>query len=146
MISKEESSPVSNAASSSAPSNKVHENESKVISAMMAFTFLFAPVKDGLGPLVSVFLVVVKGWTPGEAGLIWFLRDGTALFSSPFVGAFVDRSRQKRLLLLASTAFSAVAASAVIWTDDLAVLAATSIIAGMAASLIQPAKSAVSST
>ena len=111
----------------------------------MAFTFLFAPVKDG-GPLVSVFLVVVKGWTPGEAGLIWFLRDGAALFSSPFVGAFVDRSRQKRLLLLASTAFSAVAASAVIWTDDLAVLVATSIIAGMAASLIQPAKSAVSST
>lgn len=131
------------------PANKANEkpnddiNETKVISLMMAFTFFLASVKDGLGPLVSVYLVVSKGWTPGEAGLVWFARDGASLICGLFIGTIVDRSEHKRVLLLAATVISAVTATSFAWTENVAILIAMSIIAGAAASLIQPAKSAL---
>jgi len=118
-------------------------NEKKVISLMLAFTFFLASVKDGLGPIVSVYLVVSKGWTPGKAGIVWFARDGSALICSLFIGAIVDRSERKRILLLAATAISAATATSFAWTQNFAILIAMSIIAGAASSLIQPAKTAL---
>ena len=49
--------------------NQNHET-TVVLQFVMVYTFFFASIRDGLAPLLSVFLGVVKGWTPGAAGLI----------------------------------------------------------------------------
>ena len=114
-----------------------------ILRLMMVYTFLLASFKDGFGPLVSVYLVVSKGWSPGTAGIIWFVRDFSALIFSSFVGVIIDKLEHKRILLVGATAISALASTCIVWTQNFAILCTTSFIAGAAISFIQPAKTAM---
>lgn len=114
-----------------------------ILHLLMLYTFLSATFKDGFGPLVSVYLVVSQGWSPGKAGILWFIRDASALVFSSFVGAFIDKVNRKRLLLVGATITSSIAATSIAWTQNFSILCGTSFIGGAAISLIQPAKTAM---
>jgi len=114
-----------------------------VLRLLLSFNFFFAPVRDGLAPLVSVFLVAVKGWDPGAAGVIWFTRDVSAILCQTFVGGFVDVSEHKRALLVLATLIASVAAVSVAWTQNFGFLVVKSIFEGVATCFVQPCKNAM---
>lgn len=138
---KEESADDKNDDGSEVINDNKHQKQIRIILRLVyAFTFFLAPVKDGLAPLVSVFLVVAKGWTPGKAGLIWFIRDMCSIVANPFVGAVVDTTIRKRFLLIVVTAITTLTACMIIWTQNFAILCVKSVIEGITTTFIQPLK------
>jgi len=116
---------------------------SLILRLLLCFNFMIAPVKDGLAPLVSVYLVAAKGWDAGRAGVIWFARDGSALLSQTFVGGFVDGSEHKRLLLILATFTAGLAASSIAFSQNFIFLIMKSIVEGVAICFIVPCKNSL---
>ncbi len=114
-----------------------------ILRLLRCFNFLTAPIRDGLGPLVSVYLVAEKGWDAGRAGIIWFTRDTTALLCQTFVGGFVDGFEKKRLLLFLATASASIAVSSMVFSQNFGFLIVKSIVEGVAFCFIQPCKNSV---
>ena len=123
--------------------SKEKEKISTVLRLLLCYNFFIAPVKDGLAPLVSVYLVAEKGWDAGSAGIIWFARDVSTLVCQMFVGAFVDSFERKRLLLMLATAATSVAATSMVFNQSFAFLLVKSIIEGVATCFITPCKNGV---
>eukprot|EP00985_Skeletonema_marinoi_P008447 scaffold3842_cov150-Skeletonema_marinoi.AAC.1 len=122
---------------------KVNDQITTILRLILCFNFLIAPVKDGLAPLVSVYLVAEKGWDAGRAGIIWFTRDISALLCQTCVGGFVDGFENKRLLLILATASASIAASSMVFTQNFAFLIMKSIVEGVATCFITPCKNSV---
>ena len=107
------------------------------------FNFFGTVVKDGLAPFVSVYLVTTLGWTPGEAGVVWFAREMGKLAAQAPAGHLVDRTTWKRTLLVLSSLFATVPAASIIWWNSLAWMIAKAVVEGIASAIIEPAKAAV---
>jgi len=109
-------------------------NVRKVIRLWLAFNFFIAPIKDGLNPFVSVYLVTCAGLTPGVAGLIWFLRDIAMMCAQFPMGALVDYSTNKKGLILICTFMCTFAPLTIIFTNNVPILIVKTIIEGFASS------------
>ena len=62
--------------------------------------FLVADVRGGLGPYVVVYLVAHRGWTPTAVGLVTTVGGWLGLAAQTPIGAWLDRTNQKRGALL----------------------------------------------
>ena len=97
------------------PNAESHFKEvASILHLLLCFNFFFAPVNDGLAPLVSVFLVVGKDWDTGSVGVVWFARDIAALTCQTFAGALVDRSEHKKLPFALATVAASNAATSIV--------------------------------
>lgn len=79
--------------------------ENAMAILLKVFLFLQSITFNGLGTTVNIYLVVIKGWTPLKASWIWFTRDIVCLFGTTPVGAFVDRTKNKKTLLFVAVSF-----------------------------------------
>ena len=122
---------------------KVKDQIRTILRLILCFNFLIAPVKDGLAPLVSVYLVAEKGWDAGRAGIIWFARDISVVLCQTCVGGIIDGSENKRLLLFLATASASIAACSIVFTQNFAFLIIKSIVEGVAICFITPCKNSV---
>ena len=122
---------------------KAKDQIETILRLLLCFNFLTAPVRDGLAPLVSVYLVAEKGWDAGRAGIIWFARDVSALLCQTCVGGFVDGFENKRLLLILATASASIAASSMAFSQNFVFLILKSIVEGVAICFITPCKNSV---
>lgn len=111
-----------------------HESEKKVLYLWCAHTFFFAPIKDGLGPFLSVYLVAFAGFSPGAAGLLWFIKDMSRMVAHVPMGALCDKTTSKKGLIVIFTLLSTLTPLIVIWTRNYPILIAKSIVEGIAAS------------
>ena len=105
--------------------------------------FFGTVVKDGLAPFVSVYLVTTLGWSPGQAGVVWFAREMGKLVAQAPAGHIVDRTAWKRTLLAFSALLATVPAATIIWWNSLSWMVAKAVIEGIASAIIEPAKAAV---
>jgi MFS family permease len=128
---------------SSSPSRQEDNNVKMVSCLLLVFNFFFAPVKDGLGVLVSVFLVASKGWDPGTAGVIWFTRDVSTMVCQTFVGSYVDSSERKRAILFFASVIASLTGISVAWTQNFPFLVVKSIFEGAAICFVNPCKFAL---
>jgi len=111
-----------------------HESEKKVLYLWCAHTFFFAPIKDGLGPFLSVYLVAFAGFSPGAAGLLWFIKDISRMVAHVPMGALCDKTTSKKGIIVIFTLLSTLTPLIVIWTRNYPILIAKSIVEGIAAS------------
>mmetsp|Transcript_49572 Transcript_49572/g.59687 ORF Transcript_49572/g.59687 Transcript_49572/m.59687 type:complete len:514 (-) Transcript_49572:89-1630(-) len=74
------------------------ENEMAV--ALKVFLFLQMSTSNGLSNFVNVYLVVINGWSPLKAGWIRFTTDFLCLILQLFVGASMDKTKNKKLFLV----------------------------------------------
>ncbi len=118
-------------------------NISTILRLMLCFNFFIAPVKDGLAPLVSVYLVAENGWDAGSAGIIWFVRDISTLLCQMFAGAFVDSFEHKQTLLVLATASASIAATSMVFSQNFTFLVVKSIIEGVSTCFLTPCKNSV---
>jgi len=121
------------------PKNKdnpraTNSNVRKVIRLWFAFNFFVAPIRDGLNPFISVYLVTVAGLSPGIAGLIWFIRDMAMFFSQVPFGVLVDSSANKKCIIFLCTSVCIFTPMAIIWSNNVPILIVKTILEGIASS------------
>src|SRR6266700_6135460 len=80
--------------------------------ALNALNFFMADVRDGFGPFLGVVLQG-KGWPPAEIGLVMTIGGYAGMSTTTPLGAFVDATKAKRGLMIAS-ALAIITASTVI--------------------------------
>lgn len=68
---------------------------------LMAMSFFMGDVQQGLGPFLGVFLQE-QGWRPGLRGTVTTVGGVVALAAYAPLGAFIDHSRHKRWIVMAS--------------------------------------------
>lgn len=109
------------------------ENSMSVL--LKIFLFVMSSLKTMEG-FVSVYLVVVNKWTPLKASWIRFTRDMFCLIVQPFLGHYIDETRDKKLLLVVCGVVPIVAGIIMMTTTNFIALIFKGILDGMEKSLL----------
>jgi predicted MFS family arabinose efflux permease len=108
------------------------------LNALNALNFFMADVRDGLGPFLGVFLQE-RGWSPSEIGMVMTIGGLAGMAAAAPLGAFVDSTKAKRGMLVASAIAIIVASMAILAIPTFAATAASQIATGIAAAAVGPA-------
>jgi MFS family permease len=92
--------------------------------------FLLADVRGGLGAYVNVYLLTEARWSQATIGAVLTVSGLTGIMLHPLVGAWIDKMRGKRALLIASTIVLSVCGLAVVWSPTIPVVLADDINGG----------------
>lgn len=119
----------------------------RIHRALDGLNFFLADVRDGLGPYLAIYLLAVRGpeqgWNPATIGFVITLAGLIGLAAQTPVGAFIDRSRHKRAVVI--TAAVAVTLSCIVlpFITDFRAVAATQSLAAIAGTVFPPALAAI---
>jgi MFS family permease len=69
--------------------------------ALDLLNFFLADVRDGLGPYLSIYLLLTHHWDQASIGFVMGVGGIAAIVAQTPVGAFVDRTTAKRALVIA---------------------------------------------
>ena len=105
--------------------------------------FFVADVRDGLGPYLAIYLLAVHHWRPDSIGLVMTLSGLAALAAQTPAGALVDRTPNKRALLMAAAILVTLACMAVLVNASFAWVTFTQSLAGVASSVFAPLIAAI---
>ena len=89
--------------------------------------FLLADVRGGLGAYVNVYLLTGALWSQATIGAVLTVSGLTGIMLHPSVGAWIDKTRGKRALLIASTVALSVCGLAIVWAPTIPVVLAADI-------------------
>ena len=112
-----------------------------------ALNFFLADVRDGLGPYLAIYLIAVRGpshgWNEATTGLVMTIAGFAGLIAQTPVGALVDKTRHKRVIVIAGAL--AVTASCLVlpFISNFYLVSATQSIAGIAGAIFAPAIAAI---
>jgi MFS-type transporter involved in bile tolerance (Atg22 family) len=84
--------------------------------------FLLADVRGGLGAYVNVYLLTDARWSQATIGAVLTVSGLTGIMPHPLVGAWIDKTRRKRALLIASTIVLSVCGLTVVWAPTIPVV------------------------
>jgi predicted MFS family arabinose efflux permease len=82
-------------------------------TSLDALNFLLADVRGALGPYLNVFLVTNQHWSQASVGLVTLVGGWLGLVLQPFVGAVIDITRAKGVLIVVALFVLAVGATAI---------------------------------
>jgi predicted MFS family arabinose efflux permease len=111
---------------------------SRSLAALLALNFLMSDVRDGLGPFLGV-LLQSHGWSPGGIGLVMTLGGLIGLAAAAPLGALVDATPAKRLVIGLACIGVTLACAANFLHPTFPVVAAAQAVAGVAGAAIMPA-------
>lgn len=80
--------------------------------ALDAAAFCLADVADGLGPFLVIYFTSQRHWSAGEAGTAMSLMLLGTVLSQTFIGAWIDRTRSKRMAVAVAAVFVAMSSIA----------------------------------
>lgn len=70
--------------------------------ALDAANFFLADVRDGLGPYLAIYLLTEQKWNEAQIGLVMSIAGFAGILAQTPAGALVDRTRAKRLVMVAA--------------------------------------------
>jgi MFS family permease len=70
--------------------------------ALDAANFFLADVRDGLGPYLAIYLLTEQKWNEAQIGLVMSIAGFAGILAQTPAGALVDRTRAKRLMMVAA--------------------------------------------
>ena len=112
-----------------------------------ALNFFLADVRDGLGPYLAIYLIAVRGpsqgWNEATAGLVMTIAGIAGLIAQTPAGALIDRSRSKRMIVIAGAVAVTLSCLALPFVSNFYVVAATQSVAGIAGAVFPPALAAI---
>lgn len=112
--------------------------------ALDALNVFLADVRDGLGPFLAIYLTSERRWSPDRVGIAMAaMLVGTVLAQTP-IGAFIDRTRRKRLAVALGAVVVAIGCVAMVAWPVFAVIVTSQAVIGAAAALFGPAVAAIS--
>jgi hypothetical protein len=89
------------------PAHETSAQHSPPKSALDALNFFLADVRDGLGPYIAIYLLVVSGpshgWNEATVGMVLTIAGIIGLLSQTPAGGLIDRTRNKpRVVIVAA--------------------------------------------
>ena len=112
------------------------------IRALQASNFFLADVQTGLGPFLAAYLAAA-GWNPGRVGVVLTLGGIITVALQTPAGAFVDRARSKRLILVVGSLVLAVGALLLSFTAEPWSVYTSQVLIGGAGPFLAPTLAAI---
>jgi MFS family permease len=108
-----------------------------------ALNIFLADVRDGLGPYLAIYLLVVQNWDEASIGLVLSIGGIAGILAQTPAGAFIDRTRAKRALVIAAAVAVTLASLAIPLLPMFWPVAALQALSGAAAAIFPPAIAAI---
>lgn len=105
--------------------------------------FLLADVRDGLGPYLSIYLLLTHHWDQESIGFVMAIGGIGAIVAQTPVGALVDRTNAKRALVVTGAVIVTAGSLAMPLFPRLYPIAVLQAVTGMAGSIFPPALAAI---
>lgn len=103
-----------------------------------------ADVKDGVGVYLSVFLLTVRNWQPDQIGYVIAVPGLVGIIIQPLAGALIDRTKYKRLLLMAASGIIGVCCLVIILFENFYPTFLSQAVVGVVQSVYAPCVAAIS--
>lgn len=103
-----------------------------------------ADVKDGVGVYLAVYLLIEHGWDSSRVGLVMAIPSVIMILAQAPVGALIDRTRLKRMLLIAASGVVALSCLAVIFFPRFLPIALSQAALGLVQTVFPPCVAAIS--
>lgn len=104
---------------------------------------MLADVRDGLGPYLSVYLLVTHHWDQESIGFVMAVAGVGAILAQAPVGALVDGTTAKRALIIAGALIITVGSLAIPIFPGFYSISALQALTGIAGSVFAPALAAI---
>lgn len=108
-----------------------------------ALNFFLADVRDGLGPYLAIYLLVVQQWDAAAIGTVMSVAAIAGILAQTPAGALIDRTRAKRAVVIAAALVVTLGSLTLPFVDSFWLVAATQAVTGVAAAVFPPAVAAV---
>lgn len=131
--------PVSICESSAAPARTAVSERSLDLLA-----FFLADVADGLGPFLVIDLTTRREWSATHAGMAMAALLVGTVFSQTLTGAWIDRTRLKRMAISVAALIVATASVGLYYAESIPEIVGLQVITGVAVTVFPPALAAIS--
>jgi MFS family permease len=111
--------------------------------ALDLLNFLLADVRDGLGPYLSIYLLLTHHWDQASIGLVMGVGGIAAIIAQTPVGALVDRTTAKRALIIAGAVTVTAGSLAMPLFPRFFAISILQALTGVAGSVFAPALAAI---
>lgn len=112
-----------------------------------ALNFFLADVRDGLGPYLAIYLLVVRGpshgWSEATVGMALTIAGIVGLLSQTPAGGLIDRAKNKPRVVIVAALLVTLSSLSLPVVSGFTVVAITQSIAAAAGALFAPAISAI---
>jgi len=108
-----------------------------------SLNFFLADVRGGLGPYLSIYLLLTHHWDQASIGFVMGVGGIAAIIAQTPVGAFVDRTTGKRALVVAGAITVTVGALAMPVFPGFVAISLLQALTGVAGSVFAPALAAI---
>ena len=115
----------------------------RVSRALDLSNFFLADVRDGLGPYLSIYLLLTHHWDQASIGFVMGIGGIAAIAAQTPVGALVDRTSAKRALIVAGAVTVTAGTLAMPLFPRFAAISLLQALTGIAGSVFAPALAAV---
>ena len=113
------------------------------LNALDWLNFFLADVRGGLGAYVNVFLLTRAQWSQAAIGAVLASSGLIGIMAHPAVGAFIDRTRAKRALIIAGAFVLSGCGLAIVWMPVLPVVFVADIIMAVLGGVFAPTVAAI---
>lgn len=113
------------------------------ITSLRWLNFFSADVQDGIGPYLAIYLAASYHWKPGAIGVAISSMTVASVIAQTPVGAFIDRSKYKRYLIVLGSILVGVSTVGMVFFVTMPGIVTLQIISGIAAAIFAPAIGAV---
>ncbi len=110
--------------------------------ALDAVNVFLADVRDGLGPYLAIYLTM-RHWDPGRIGIAMSAMGIASVAAQTPAGAFIDRTRHKRLAIGAAAVAVAIGAVAMVLRPTFPMILAAQVLMGVSSAIFGPAIAAI---
>ena len=112
------------------------------LRALDAVNMFLADVRDGLGPYLAIYLTM-RHWDPGRIGIAMSAMGIASVAAQTPAGAFIDRTRHKRLAIGAAAVAVAIGAVAMVLWPTFPTILAAQVLMGASSAIFGPAIAAI---
>ncbi len=112
------------------------------LRALDALNVFLADVRDGLGPYLAIYLTM-RHWDRGHIGIAMSAMGFASVLAQTPAGAFIDRTRHKRLAIAIAALAVAIGAVAMVQRPTFATILGAQMLMGVASVVFAPAIAAV---
>lgn len=113
------------------------------LNALDWLNFFLADVRGGLGPYLNVYLVTQAQWSQAAIGAVLSTSGLIGIMAHPAVGAFIDRTRAKRTLVVAGVFILSGCGLAIVWLPILPVILAADVVMAVLGGVFAPTVAAI---
>ncbi|MGF7175680.1 MFS transporter [Azospirillum doebereinerae] len=105
--------------------------------------FFLADVRDGLGPYLAIYLLIVQRWDEASIGVVMSIGGIAGIVAQMPAGALIDRTRWKRGVMAAAALLVTGGSLLLPWLPEFSLVAVVQAVTGAAGALFPPAIAAV---